>query len=130
MDNALRAGAEYFDCRGDFLPVQSTAFLGLRCMARLSFSLVLVFLVACHVPSLLLAQGLSGSVGVGYAWPHTGGRGDSYGSQFNLSPGFNLDELSLVSRAQDGGETLSLTAWGFGGAEPTRRGHLVSSPGG
>jgi len=97
-------------------------------MARLRFSLVLVFLVACHVPSLLLAQGLSGSVGVGYAWQHTAGSGDSYASQFNLSPGFNLDELSLVSRAQDGGETLSLTAWGFGGAEPTRRAHLFVRP--
>ena len=78
-------------------------------------------------PDSLLAQNLTGSIGLGYAWQHTSGSSDSYASQFNLRPGFNLEELSLISRDQER-ETLSLTAWGFGGAEPTRRAHLFFRP--
>lgn len=88
------------------------------------------FLLAVGQGSLF-GQSLTGAVGLGYTWQHTVGSSDSYATQFNLHPGFNLDELSVQYRGPEGGpQALSLTAWGFGDAEPARRARLLFKPSG
>jgi len=57
------------------------------------------------------------------------GNRDSYRSQSNVQEGLNLDELSLGYREGEQ-QNASLTASGFGGAEPWRRARLVLAPGG
>lgn len=74
-------------------------------------------------------QGWSGSVGLGYGWISGSGNRDSYRSQWNVQEGFNLDDLSLGYREGEG-QNASLTASGFGGAEPWRHARLVLAPGG
>jgi len=68
------------------------------------------------------AQGWGGTVGLGYAWQNATGNEDSFRTQQDLRDGFVLEELDLVWRDRETGERrFSLTAWGFGGAEPSER---------
>jgi hypothetical protein len=75
------------------------------------------------------AEDWSGSLGLGYGWLSGSGNRDSYRSQGNVQQGFNLDELSLGYREGEP-RHLSLTASGFGGAEPWRHARLILAPGG
>ena len=69
-------------------------------------------------PSTLEAQSVTGSVAAGVAGQSTSGSVDAFKSQFFMGEGFFLEDLSLSARGADGRETLNVSAWGFGGAEP------------
>jgi hypothetical protein len=80
------------------------------------------------IPAGLEGQSFSTSVAVGVAGMSTSGSTDAYKSQFFLGEGFFLEDLSLTTRGGDGREKLSLTAWGFGGAEPAEAARLAWLP--
>jgi len=69
-------------------------------------------------PWTLEAQSVTGSVAAGLAGQSTSGSVDAFKSQFFMGEGFFLEDLSISARGADGREKLSVSAWGFGGAEP------------
>lgn len=76
------------------------------------------------------AQEWDARVGVSWAFQKEDGNAEAFSSQWNLDDGFALDELHLAYGEAGGArEKLLLSAFGFGGAEPTQEARLLFTPG-
>lgn len=97
-----------------------------RPLCHLAFATCLgAFFVA---PEPLAAQTFTSSVAAGVAGLSDSGSSDAFRSQYNLGEGFFLEDLALTARGADGRETLNVSAWGFGGAEPAQAARLSWFP--
>lgn len=101
----------------------------MRARARTA-SLLAASLLALLPEAALQADepAVTGSVAAGIAGLSTSGSTDAFKSQIFLGEGFFLEDLALSAKGSDGREKLSVSAWGFGGAEPARAARLSWLP--
>ncbi len=77
-------------------------------------------LCAIGLPIFSWAQEWNGTVDLAYGWVNTSGNPEAFRTQYNLDSGFSLDQLDLDYRGAGSLETFSITAWGWGNAEPAK----------